>query len=177
MKELINIQKTLKASKGQFNKFGNYKYRSCEDILGYISKHFTINPQTGIIVRDDRVNSNGSFDKDGYLILKVKGKQFKAHRVAWFLYYGCFPNMEIDHINRIRTDNRKCNLREATRVENVNNSVPKINPNTGCRGIYIDRVTYGLKKVFTTRINNKTYRFNTLEEAKQFRLKNGKKID
>ena len=33
MKELINIQKTLKAPKGQLNKFGNYKYRSCEDIL------------------------------------------------------------------------------------------------------------------------------------------------
>lgn len=33
MKKLIEIQKELKAPKGQFNKFGNYKYRSCEDIL------------------------------------------------------------------------------------------------------------------------------------------------
>jgi hypothetical protein len=33
MKELIMIQQGLKAPKGQFNKFGNYKYRSCEDIL------------------------------------------------------------------------------------------------------------------------------------------------
>ena len=33
MKELIEIQKTLKAPKGQLNKFGNFKYRSCEDIL------------------------------------------------------------------------------------------------------------------------------------------------
>lgn len=31
--ELSRIQKELKAPKGQFNKFGNYKYRSCEDIL------------------------------------------------------------------------------------------------------------------------------------------------
>lgn len=30
---LARIQKNLKAPKGQFNKFGNYKYRSCEDIL------------------------------------------------------------------------------------------------------------------------------------------------
>lgn len=30
---LARIQKELKAPKGQFNKFGNYKYRSCEDIL------------------------------------------------------------------------------------------------------------------------------------------------
>lgn len=33
MKELVNIQAKLKAPKGQVNKFGGYKYRSCEDIL------------------------------------------------------------------------------------------------------------------------------------------------
>lgn len=31
--ELSRIQKELKAPKGQFNKFGGYKYRSCEDIM------------------------------------------------------------------------------------------------------------------------------------------------
>ena len=31
--KLTAIQTELKAPKGQFNKFGNYKYRSCEDIL------------------------------------------------------------------------------------------------------------------------------------------------
>lgn len=30
---LLNIQMELKAPKGQYNSFGNYKYRSCEDIL------------------------------------------------------------------------------------------------------------------------------------------------
>lgn len=33
MKELVEIQKELKAPKGQYNKFGKYAYRSCEDIL------------------------------------------------------------------------------------------------------------------------------------------------
>jgi hypothetical protein len=33
MKELITIQSKLKAPKGQYNNFGKYKYRSCEDIL------------------------------------------------------------------------------------------------------------------------------------------------
>jgi len=33
MKELISIQSELKAPKNQFNSFGGYKYRSCEDIL------------------------------------------------------------------------------------------------------------------------------------------------
>ncbi len=30
---LVNIQKDLRAPKSQFNKFANFKYRSCEDIL------------------------------------------------------------------------------------------------------------------------------------------------
>lgn len=33
MKELILIQNELKAPKSQFNAFGKYKYRNCEDIL------------------------------------------------------------------------------------------------------------------------------------------------
>ena len=33
MKELIRIQTALKVPKSQYNSFGKYKYRSCEDIL------------------------------------------------------------------------------------------------------------------------------------------------
>lgn len=33
LEKLSNIQNELKAPKGQFNSFGKYKYRSCEDIL------------------------------------------------------------------------------------------------------------------------------------------------
>lgn len=33
MQDLNRIQQALKVPKGQMNKFGNYKYRSCEDIL------------------------------------------------------------------------------------------------------------------------------------------------
>lgn len=33
LKVIMNIQSELKAPKGNYNSFGNYKYRSCEDIL------------------------------------------------------------------------------------------------------------------------------------------------
>jgi len=33
MEKLLKIQNELKAPKGQVNEFGNYRYRSCEDIL------------------------------------------------------------------------------------------------------------------------------------------------
>ena len=38
-KKLYNIQQELKAPKGQFNEFGKYKYRSCEDILEEVKPH------------------------------------------------------------------------------------------------------------------------------------------
>jgi hypothetical protein len=51
--KLNDIQISLKAPKGQFNKFGKYKYRSAEDILEsikpYLSKHnltLTISEET-----------------------------------------------------------------------------------------------------------------------------------
>lgn len=129
----------------------------------------------GIIFRKDRKNSNGSLDKDGYIIIKVKGKQFKAHRIIWFLNYGSFPKSELDHINRKRTDNRIENLRESNRKQQLENSIRFKIPNkeTNCIGVYIDK-TKGLKKKFATKINNRTYRFYTLEEAKEWRKENGK---
>ena len=36
---LAKIQQELKAPKNQFNKFGNYKYRSCEDIMLAVKPH------------------------------------------------------------------------------------------------------------------------------------------
>lgn len=132
----------------------------------YIKKHFVYH-SNGTITRDDRKGGNGCFDKDGYLILKIKGKQFKAHRVAWFLNYGYFPKEEIDHINRDRTDNRIENLRVCSRLENNRNQIKKINKDTGCVGIYLDKCTKGLKAVYTFKANGKSYRFRTLEEAKK----------
>lgn len=75
-------------------------YSNREYLKEYILKHFQY--KNGIITRDDRKNSNGSLDKDGYLILKVKNKQFEAHHIVWLLNYGDFPKQEIDHINRNR---------------------------------------------------------------------------
>ena len=53
--KLSNIQAELKAPKGQFNKFGNYRYRSCEDILEAVKpickKHNTV-----LVISDELKN-------------------------------------------------------------------------------------------------------------------------
>ena len=57
-------------------------------------------------------------DSCGYVIVKVKGKIYKAHRLAFLFMVGRFPEGDVDHVNMIRSDNRWCNLREATRQQN-----------------------------------------------------------
>ena len=44
-----------------------------------------------------------------------------AHRVAWAMHYGAWPEGEIDHINGDRSDNRILNLRDVPHRENQKN--------------------------------------------------------
>jgi len=52
MKELISIQSELKAPKGQWNKFGKYNYRSCEDILEAV-KPLCVKHEVVLTITDD----------------------------------------------------------------------------------------------------------------------------
>lgn len=88
-------------------------------------------PETGIFTW--RVNGHkrtagqmtGSVRKNGYLAIGVEGTQRYAHRLAWFYVTGNWPPDDIDHINGDRADNRWCNLRLATRSENLCNMKPR----------------------------------------------------
>ena len=52
--KLNKIQTELKAPKGQYNSFGKYKYRSCEDILEAI-KPFLTETKTVLTINDEIV--------------------------------------------------------------------------------------------------------------------------
>lgn len=63
--------------------------------------------------------------RHGYLTIGIKGKPYYAHRLAWLYMTGKWPAVEIDHINIIKTDNRWCNLREASGSQNNANRLVK----------------------------------------------------
>lgn len=56
--KLLNIQTGLKAPKNQFNQFGRYKYRSCEDILEAL-KPLLLKERATVTINDDVVDING----------------------------------------------------------------------------------------------------------------------
>jgi hypothetical protein len=62
-----------------------------------------------------------SVSSKGYHTGGILGRVYSAHRVAWALYYGSWPTSDLDHINRVRTDNRICNLRASTGALNGHN--------------------------------------------------------
>jgi hypothetical protein len=57
----------------------------------------------------------------GTRIGAIHGKTVTAHRVAWCIYYGAWPENEIDHWNNMPSDNWITNLRDATRPQNCQN--------------------------------------------------------
>ena len=74
------------------------------------------NPEIGLfswlIKPSDKIKIGsiaGSVDKDGYVIITLNSKKYRAHRLIWFYVYGKWPVNEIDHINRIPSDNRIIN--------------------------------------------------------------------
>ena len=100
------------------------------------------------------------YDKKDYKLL--------AHNFIWFMYYGEDAQIDIDHINRDRSDNRICNLRSVTRQENQFN--------TNAKGFYWHK--QNKKWCAVIHLNNKKINlgcFDTKEEAHEAYLEAKKK--
>ncbi|CDW17246.1 TPA: ERF family protein [Clostridioides difficile] len=56
--KLVNIQNTLKAPKNQYNNFGKYNYRSCEDILEGLKP--ILKEEKALVILDDNIVQIGN---------------------------------------------------------------------------------------------------------------------
>ena len=121
------------------------------------NEYLAYDPETGIVTQKKNkgtrskagTRAGGLNISIGYRYLMFDKINYLEHRVIWLLTTGDWPKQEIDHINRIRDDNRLCNLREVTRLENSLNS-PLRNSNRA-HGVHWVKASNKYKVVF--RIN------------------------
>lgn len=107
----------------------------------YLREILHYDPETGVFTWKKQTSNNvkvgdqtGNISTWGYVQIYIRRQQYAAHRLAWFYAHGRWPNGQIDHVNRVKTDNRLANLREVTAIVNCQNRPPrKENP-----GAYYD---------------------------------------
>lgn len=75
----------------------------------------------------------------GYLHIRIDGRNYLAHRLAWLHINGTWPSADIDHINGFRTDNRIANLREASTSQNLMNARHRSDNTSGFKGVCRDQ--------------------------------------
>ena len=120
-------------------------------------------PETGIFQwktrRRGRLLSGhvGDRTRSGYLRVGISYQRYLLHRLAWLYMTGEWPKDQIDHINRIRADNRFANLREVTNGENQQNMVRAKRQNkTGLLGAHKANPAAGKGYYARIAVNGKT---------------------
>lgn len=109
----------------------------------------------------------GSFD-GRYWRLQHAGKYYKASRVAWLVVTGAWPNHQIDHINRDKTDDKFCNLREATNAQNCRNRSTRKDNKLAATGVCRTRYAF-VSKIYADGKGHHLGSFRSLAEAKAAR--------
>lgn len=146
--------------------------RSNEPTADQLRELIGYDPATGIFTRLVSTSSNaragteaGTTRRDGYREVKIAGRPYLSHRLAWLHFYGVWPEGELDHINGDPSDNRIANLRPATRGENMQNLRGANRNNlSGMLGVTTDRRGWRANiKLGDRRVNLGT--FDTPQEA------------
>ena len=119
----------------------------------------------------------------GYIrvCLTIDGRHvmFRAHRIAFFVLHGRAPVGDIDHIDGDRSNNRPCNLREASRSENMRNAKAPVTNTSGVVGVTWDKSEGSWKAQANSKIGKRVHlgRFKSLADAErcvvEFRRANG----
>jgi hypothetical protein len=70
-----------------------------------------------------------------YWVIGIDGRQYRAHRLAFFYMTGRWPDPEADHDDADTLNNRWANLREATKSQNGQNKGRMPGNTSGFKGV------------------------------------------
>jgi len=152
----------------------------------YLKECLTYNPNTGIFTWNIRPLSHfktkrswniwnsrysntksGSVSKKlGYLFIGINSKSYYAHRLAFLFQEGYLPENQVDHMDRVRSNNKWDNLREVSVSCNMQNCMLAKNNTSGITGVHWDKkLNKWESRIF---INSKSKRlglFDNFEDA------------
>lgn len=111
---------------------------------------FDYDPDTGVLTWKVKPKTNrvkigdvaGTKCSKGYLQVRINGIKYLNHRIIWIMREGEIPNgYQIDHINQIKDNNCRTNLRLATSSQNNQNTNAQKNNKSGVKGLceWVDR--------------------------------------
>ncbi|UUG68203.1 HNH homing endonuclease [Salmonella phage vB_SalM_SPJ41] len=107
-----------------------------------LKEHLHYDPETGVFTwlvdRKGKAKAGsvaGFKHHSSYIYIKLFGKRYAAHRLAFLYMKGYLPKF-VDHKNCIRYDNWFDNLRECSRSDNNCNAVKRRDNKSGVKGVY-----------------------------------------
>lgn len=150
---------------------------SADDLLKDAMRRVAYDPITGLFTRCVGCTrwpagvEIGYQMANGYIGISLSGRECYAHRLAWAMQTGEWPELKIDHINGARTDNRWANLRLASDLENGQNLRRAHSDSaTGVLGVSIEKASGLFVAQISHRGKKRSKRFERLEDARAMYL-------